>query len=112
PLHGSATGSFTMLQTYYLIGAAYYPTSVGFTASSNSGDSNLPGTMNFSYKFALSTTPIDAGVFAPAASAVPEPAPWVMLLVSVACFAVGRVKRRAGAHPQTLPHSPPQTRQT
>src|SRR5207302_10238855 len=96
PLHGSATGSFTMLYTYYLTGHAYFPTGVGFSAGTSSGDTNLPGTMDFSYRIALSTTPIDASVFAPPVSAVPEPATWLMLLVPLAGLVALRSDRRKG----------------
>ncbi|MSV29549.1 MAG: hypothetical protein EXQ52_12525 [Bryobacterales bacterium] len=68
--HGTATGSFT-LGGYYSVGAQGFPTIPAFNAGTYSFDSNSPGLMDFSYRIAFSTTPIDADVFASAA--VPEP---------------------------------------
>lgn len=79
PLSGAETGSFTVAG-YNAVGIPGYPTRPAFNASTFSLDTNLPGRMDYSYRIAFATTPIDSSVFA----AVPEPATWALVLVGLA----------------------------
>ena len=92
PLNGSETGSFT-LSAYRSVGIPGYLTRPDFNGSTYSGDSNLPGHLDFSFKIAFSTTPIDASVFAP--SAVPEPGTWALALLGMAALAGHRHRVRS-----------------
>lgn len=83
PLSGSETGSFT-LAAYRGVGIPGYLTRPDFNGSTYSGDTNLPGHLDFSFQIAFSTTPIDPSVFLPRAVPVPEPATWALMLIGLA----------------------------
>jgi hypothetical protein len=94
-LHGSATGSFKLERAFFETGNPWFGLNVFFGASTFAQDTNQPGTMDFSYRIAFSTTPIDASVFdPPAATDVPEPGSLLLMGGPVAGF-IARRRRSA-----------------
>lgn len=100
PFHGSSTGSFELAPRFFQTGSALFTTAVIFNAATLAQDSNRPGNVDFSYRIALSTTPIDASVFDPTPSAVPEPGTCLLLAGPIAGL-IARRWRRSGAAPHT-----------
>ena len=89
--HGSATGSFTPGNNHsYLL--PDFPSNPQFQAGTASFDTNNPGLMDFSYRIAFSTTPIEVSVFHP----VPVPASWLMLTAPLAWIIAWRTRATAG----------------
>jgi hypothetical protein len=100
PFHASSTGSFELAPRFFQTGNPWFSTNVFVAASTFAQDSNRPGTVDFSYRIALSTTPIDASVFDPAPSAVPEPSTCALLAGPIAGL-IARRWRRGGTASHT-----------
>ncbi len=90
PLSGSETGSFRNSVVW-----PGYSNRVAVQAATYSGDTNLPGHLDFSYRIAFSTTPIDTRVFLPPAVPVPVPATWGLMLAGLAGAVVVRRNARS-----------------
>jgi hypothetical protein len=90
-LSGQAVGSST-LGSLASFGLSGFPMQLSFSAATFAQDSNQPGLMNFTYQIAFSTTQIDASVFDPPVTPVPEPST-LLLAACGAASALGYRRR-------------------
>lgn len=84
--HGSATGSFTQ-QQWGAVGVPGFPSRPSFEAATWALETNGAASMRYSYRLAISLTPIGADVFDPPAGQVPEPATFTLAGLSLGLLA-------------------------
>ncbi len=94
PLSGTSVGNFTLAELFSF-GLSGFPVGLTFSGQTFSLDINQPGTVNFSYRIAFSTTPIDARVFDPdpPPGRVPEPSTILLIAAGLIGFRFMRYRR-------------------
>lgn len=85
--HGSATGSFTQ-QQWGAMGIPGFPSQPNFEAATWALQTNESASMRYTYRLAISLTPIGADVFDPPTGQVPEPATFALAGLSLGLLAL------------------------